>query len=454
MAQRELDIIAKARVTLNDISDSPRWSTERLMNLLSEGQDLLTLNNPLLVHTQVVNTDIAITYVLPEDCVQLLSATVKGVALPLTSYEDIEKIDLEWGARTGSLITAILLDTMDHREMRPYPIVAASQIINLRYHARAATLGWDDTLEDCITPLSITTAWDEALKQYIISGAFIDYGDASSLSRAQVAQGLFKDYIAIALKLASNTFTPLVNMTTDYSNTREMGIINSARVTLNDIKVNPIYTTQRLMRILNDAQQTMCKAVPLLTENKIFNLVGGMKTYRLPDNSVKLLTANYDEVAIPIMSYEDIESIDRGWSNNVGSSVTSVLVDALNQQEIRPYPLTSGNHPLNVKYQALPIDLGWDETVNSNIETLRIASMWDEAMTNYIIFKALIDYGDADSAVRADTIRREFELALVKAMKLSKKSFAKRVLTTKYQASVKSNNRGDRYGSGNCRFGY
>ena len=63
---------------------------------------------------------------------------------------------------------------------------------------------------------------------------------------------------------------------------------------------------------------------------------------------------------------------------------------------------------------------------------------------------AFLDYGDESSMVRSKVSLGLYGGEKGSADKLSKKSFAKRVVSTAYQARV-----GGRYGSNsNCRYGY
>ena len=236
---------------------------------------------------------------------------------------------------------------------------------------------------------------------------------------------------------------------------RELSIIANARITLNDVKVdNPRWTTERLMGFLNEAQDTMCKGIPLLTNKVTINTVVGQDTYRLPTDSIKLLRASSEGIPLTITSYDEIEEAIPDWEEDTASSFRSVIVNALSQQEIRPYPLTSVSKPIKARYHMRPVALGWDTTALDSMEELSISDMWDEGLKQFIIGQAFLDYGDEASNSRASTALGLFKTEYAQALKLSKSSFSKRVRTTGYQAKVASLNYGGRHGSGNCRFGY
>jgi len=236
---------------------------------------------------------------------------------------------------------------------------------------------------------------------------------------------------------------------------RELAIIADARITLNDTSNSPRWSNERLMSLLNDAQNTMCEDIPLITESYTLNTVSGQAEYKLPYGSVKLLRASSEGVPLNIVSYEDIEDIDPSWEDNTSSSFSAVIVNALSQQKIRPYPLTTTSKPIKIRYHSRPVELIWDATTEDTIEGLTIEDMWDGGMKQYVIAQAFLDYGDEASNSRANTALGLFDATFKRALKLSRKSFSKRIVTTKYQAKVASNlTRGDRYGSGSCRFGY
>ncbi len=236
---------------------------------------------------------------------------------------------------------------------------------------------------------------------------------------------------------------------------RELSILADARVILNDTSDSPRWSTERLMGFLDDAQNTMCKDIPLITKSYTLNTVAGQAEYSLPYGTVKLLRASSEGTPLNLVSYEDIEDIDPGWEDNTSSSFSAIIVSALSQQKIRPYPLISESKPIKMRYHSRPVGLGWDSTTEDCVEELTIEDMWDSGLKQYVVAQAFLDYGDESSNSRANTALGLFEANFTRALKLSKKSFAKRVVTTKYQAKVASSlNRGDRYGSGSCRFGY
>ncbi len=231
---------------------------------------------------------------------------------------------------------------------------------------------------------------------------------------------------------------------------RELKIISDARTTLNDVNTSsPRWTTQRLLELLNDAQNDLCKVIPLITQKRSINLIQGQETYRLPDNSVKLLRASFEGHAIDILSYDKIEAVSLEWETDTGSTISSVIVNTLSQQEIRPYPLIEGNGSLKVRYSSMPNDLGYNEDTEDTLDELMIATMWNLALKQYVIGMAFLDYGDESSVGRSQIAMGIYNGEKGAADRLSKRAFSKQVRTTTYQAKVRS----ETYGNSNSRYG-
>jgi len=237
---------------------------------------------------------------------------------------------------------------------------------------------------------------------------------------------------------------------------RELAIIASARTTLNDVNSTPRWTQERLMELLSEGQDAMCKGIPLITLPYQLNTAPGQATYRLPGDSVKLIHASSQGRRLNLVSYDEIEDANPDWEDDVNSDVASIIVNALDQQEIRPYPMVSESRPLKIRYHARPVLLGWDSIIEDSLEELTISPMWDDGLKQYVIGMAFLDYGDEASNSRAATAMGLYQAEFTRAMKLSKKSFAKRIVVTTFQGKVASrtNILGGRYGSSNCRSGH
>lgn len=231
---------------------------------------------------------------------------------------------------------------------------------------------------------------------------------------------------------------------------RELNIITEARVTLND-NTKDRWSDKRLLKLLDDAQQEICREIPLITKKVTINTAPGQETYGLPNGAIKTLTARSDGKTIEIISMEELDHNNPEWEEATGNQYTNLVVNNLSQHIIRPYPLLSeGSKAIKIRYSALPISLGYAD--DNTVEELTISNMWDYALTQYVISKAFIDYGDESSLSRSQVAQGLYLAVVDKAAKLSRKSFSKRVITTGYQGRVATTNRGEYYGSSNSRY--
>lgn len=231
---------------------------------------------------------------------------------------------------------------------------------------------------------------------------------------------------------------------------RELKIINDARITLND--VNPKtrrWTDLRLMSLLNDGQNEMCRQIPLIARKANIQTSSGMEEYSLPQDAVKLITASSNGMALTITSYDEIERDRPGWEEDKGSSYSALIVNALSQKIFRPYPLLSDDsmsQPIKIRYSAMPVQLGYvppltDNLIGDSLEELSIDSMWDFGLKQYVISMAFIDYGDESSLSRSQVALGLYNKELARGIKLSRKSFSKRSITTGYQGRVSNTRR-------------
>jgi len=243
---------------------------------------------------------------------------------------------------------------------------------------------------------------------------------------------------------------------------RELKILAKARITLNDLNdANPRWSNERLMELLSDGQDDMCKSIPMISKKAIINTVSGQEEYNLPNGSVKLLSANAVGLPLTITSYDEIERDYPEWEDLRASAFTNIVVNALSQNVIRPYPALAENTtsiPIKVRYQAMPVVLGWvapteQQDIGDSEEELTINDMWDFALRQYVIGMAFLDYGDEASISRSQVALSLYNKEFARAKKLASKSFAKRVRTTGFQAKV-ANSRylGGQCGSSNNRF--
>ena len=116
------DILTRARDSLADPLEQ-RWSNDRLLRLLDEGQ------KDFARHTEILKGFSTITlvpgtqlYTLPKECWRVTRAHYASINLPLYSFEHMDSVDMSWYTRKSAKPTAIVFDKRNEQEIRVYPI--------------------------------------------------------------------------------------------------------------------------------------------------------------------------------------------------------------------------------------------------------------------------------------------------------------------------------------------
>lgn len=239
---------------------------------------------------------------------------------------------------------------------------------------------------------------------------------------------------------------------------REQDIVNEARITLNDVDKQR-WADKRLLKLLDDAQQEICREVHLISQTVTINTSSGQAEYKLPRDCIKVLTVRSGGRSVATASMEELDRDNPEWEDVVSNQYTHLVVNNLTQLTIRPFPLMSPdyvgvNTQIKVRYSAKPVVLGYVEVEDEDDTTkeeLTISSTWDYALTQYIISKAFIDYGDESSLSRAQVAGTLYLDIMTTASDLARRSFSRRQVTTSYQGRVSNTYRGDNYGSSSCR---
>jgi hypothetical protein len=223
---------------------------------------------------------------------------------------------------------------------------------------------------------------------------------------------------------------------------REKQIISEARITLNDTE-KLRWSDKRLFQLLSNAQQEMCRDVPLIVRQATINTHPGQTEYRLPPDAIKLLTVRTDTRVLDVVSMEELDRVAPSWEDDIGVTYQAIVMNNLSQSTIRPYPKLPDTYdesvPLKIRYSVKPQELGYKEDSEGNGDTeieLSISNMWDTALIQYVISKAFIDYGDTTSLSRAQVADGLYMKELGRAFKLAKKAYSKKIVTTGFSNKV------------------
>lgn len=149
--------------------------------------------------------------------------------------------------------------------------------------------------------------------------------------------------------------------------TRIVSILTRARDTLADPN-KARWSDERLLRLLDEAQQDIAKQSKLLKGTYNLSLSVGVSTYSLPEDLWLIIRATFEDYEIPLKSYDAMDEqakkavlsrvgssgIERtrgygtnlgdsyrrtNWEVTEGSSIEALIFDNRNMQEIRVYPI-------------------------------------------------------------------------------------------------------------------
>ena len=128
MTTRIADILTRARDSLAD-PNKERWSDDRLLRLLDEGQKHFAREAKLLkaTSTQSLFPNQA-TYTLPSNCWLITRACFRDQVIPLVSHERMDELDSNWYTDTGSSVAKLIFDKRLPEEIRTYPILDDSYV--------------------------------------------------------------------------------------------------------------------------------------------------------------------------------------------------------------------------------------------------------------------------------------------------------------------------------------
>lgn len=115
-------ILANVRDVLNDHSKQ-RWSDERLLRLLDEGQRDISRHSRILKgQCSIELVDGEVYYTLPELCWLITRVTYNGQNLPFVSHAEMDSRMTNWESRKGNSVSSIVITNGLEGKLRVYPV--------------------------------------------------------------------------------------------------------------------------------------------------------------------------------------------------------------------------------------------------------------------------------------------------------------------------------------------
>ncbi len=126
MATRIADILTRVRDSLAD-PNKERWSDDRLLRLLDEGQKHFAREARLLKSsTTLPIVQGQALYALPDTCWLITRVSLGGKAIPLQSFDGLDETTPYWYTETGPAIKSAVFNRREPNTLRLYPILDGS----------------------------------------------------------------------------------------------------------------------------------------------------------------------------------------------------------------------------------------------------------------------------------------------------------------------------------------
>lgn len=135
------------------------------------------------------------------------------------------------------------------------------------------------------------------------------------------------------------------------------------------------WTNERLLRILDEAQKSICRKFDLLHGVAFIDLEVNKVVYTLPDDVWVLTRITYDQKVLPMYSYQQFDRTRPGWEAHTGNRLEAVVYNLRNTQELRVYPIPNDSFPFD--YYDFQGGLSADHTQESGFGVLTDAFGYD-----------------------------------------------------------------------------
>jgi len=127
--------------------------------------------------------------------------------------------------------------------------------------------------------------------------------------------------------------------------TRIESILQKARYSLADPNKER-YSDARLLDAVSEGQRDIARQTRLLKAELDIVLDLAQPIYNLPSDLWLITRASFDNLPIPLMSYDRMDAKDCSWFTRFGDKVEALVYDKRNIQEIRIYPRPDKTHTI------------------------------------------------------------------------------------------------------------
>jgi hypothetical protein len=111
------------------------------------------------------------------------------------------------------------------------------------------------------------------------------------------------------------------------------------------------WSDARLLDLINEAQEDICKEARILKKEHYIPLASGVYTYTLPNDFITAERYMSSEGVIPEKSMSDLDAINFAWRIEEGDIIKAIIIDAVNMNTLEVYPKPSESLTYKPFYQ-------------------------------------------------------------------------------------------------------
>jgi hypothetical protein len=134
---------------------------------------------------------------------------------------------------------------------------------------------------------------------------------------------------------------------------RTADIITRARDALSDPRKER-YSDERLYRLIDEAQTTIARFARTLRKDIFLPVYPGIVDYVMPNDCYLVTRVSYEQQALELKSYEEMDKLNASWSEEVGTEPKYVLFDKHTPGKFKIYPKIVDAPPPPLDYGLVP----------------------------------------------------------------------------------------------------
>jgi len=105
------------------------------------------------------------------------------------------------------------------------------------------------------------------------------------------------------------------------------------------------WSDARLIRLIDEAQKVIARRFELFRGETAIALDTSVSTYQLPDDVWRITRAAFQNICIPMYTYDEMDKKDSRWMTVTGPKIESIIFNNRSMNEIRVYPMPNEEFP-------------------------------------------------------------------------------------------------------------